>query len=163
MEFTFRIWISLRNERKNFILGFGHWFGSCSFPTCISWADPNPKSNYDFQSASNLNWNQVLISSPCKIQFSCCRQRQYHQKVEQKSLFASEMTLVALLEVDNGQKSVPVYLNPLANSSYSIIPLRYVRFFFSMHKDINVIVFTEFFKNYEILLSSLWKYFVKAS
>ena len=60
----------------------------------------------------------------CKIQFSYCRQRQYHQKVEQKSLFATEMTLVALLEVDDGQKSVPCYLNPLANSSYSIIPLR---------------------------------------
>ena len=57
-------------------------------------------------------------------------QSQYMQKsavgVNQKGLFASEMSYVALLSKDDGQYSKMAHVNPLGMSSYSIAPLRYV-------------------------------------
>ena len=54
------------------------------------------------------------------------RQSQYNQvgAGKQKAIFGTEMTFPALLLEDNGQHSKPLYINPLANSSYSICPIR---------------------------------------
>ena len=54
------------------------------------------------------------------------------EKIEQKTLLASEMTGVAILEKDEGQHSKMLYLNENSLSSHSIIPLRYVDAYISV-------------------------------